>query len=211
MLAQNIINAYSAVHTQQFYTNDDIPSFDGSQRQSEFFKAWDYISKYYSKKKPQTLKFLEVGAWKGLWGIAFIEFCKINKIKGEYVTITMIDHDPNNRPLYNTLSYILDEGFKCHLIDLNTFDPQALNKVQAYSEDYNIVFIDAGHKYEEAKNDIDKFATLATDLLLFHDIRPIETTNNCGVYEAIQDANIELDIEISVVDSEMGIGIKYIK
>ena len=211
MLAQKIINAYSTVHTPQTYTNDDIPSFDGSQRQSEFFKAWDYISEYYASKKPKTLKFLEVGAWKGLWGLAFIEFCKLNNIKGEYVTITMIDHDPNNRPLYNTLSYIIDEGFKSHLIDLNTFNEQALSKVQAYSEKYNIVFIDAGHKYEEAKNDIDKFASLATDLLLFHDIRPIEATDNCGVYKAIQDSNIKLDLEISVVDSEMGIGIKYIK
>ena len=61
------------------------------------------------------------------------------------------------------------------------------------------------------ENDIDKFASLATDLLLFHDIRPIEATDNCGVYKAIQDSNIKLDLEISVVDSEMGIGIKYIK
>jgi hypothetical protein len=97
------------------------------------------------------------------------------------------------------------------LIDLNTFDDKALSKVQEYSENYNIVFIDAGHKYEEAKNDINKFASLATDLLLFHDIRPIEAVSNCGVYQAIVDSNIKLDVEISVVDSEMGIGIKSIK
>jgi hypothetical protein len=211
MLEQNIINAYSLVQDHVTYTNNNDVSFNGTQRQSEFFKAWNYISEYYSEKKPKTLKFLEVGAYRGLWGIAFVEFCKLNNIKGEYVTITLMDHDPNNRPLYNTLSYVTSEGFKSHLIDLNTFDQKALSKVQEYSKHYDIVFIDAGHKYDEAKNDIDKFASLATDLLLFHDIRPIEATNNCGVYQAIQDSNLKLDIEISVIESEMGIGIKYIK
>jgi hypothetical protein len=211
MLEQNIINAYNLVQDHVTYTNNNDVSFNGTQRQSEFFKAWNHISEYYAAKKPKTLKFLEVGAYRGLWGIAFIEFCKLNNIKGEYITITLVDHDPNNRPLYDTLSYITNEGFKSHLIDLNTFDSKSLSEVQAYSEKYNIVFIDAGHKYKEVKNDIDKFASLATDLLLFHDIRPIEATNNCGVYQAIQDSNLKLDIEISVIESEMGIGIKYIK
>ena len=60
------------------------------------------------------------------------------------------------------------------------------------------------------KNDIDKFSSLATDMLMFHDIRPFETNEHCGVYQAIQDSNSVLDEEISVAD-EMGIGIKYIK
>jgi hypothetical protein len=72
-----------------------------------------------------------------------------------------------------------------------------------------MVFIDAGHKYHEAANDIEKFANLASDILLFHDIRPITPTDNCGVYQAIQDLKITLDEEIAVGD-EMGIGIKYI-
>jgi hypothetical protein len=72
-----------------------------------------------------------------------------------------------------------------------------------------MVFIDAGHKYHEAANDIEKFANLASDMLLFHDIRPIAANPNCGVYQAIVDAGIKLDEEISVAD-EMGIGIKFI-
>jgi hypothetical protein len=82
--------------------------------------------------------------------------------------------------------------------------------VQNHHQTYDIVFIDAGHKYHEAKNDIDKFSSLATDMLMFHDIRPFVTNEHCGVYQAIQDSNIVLDEEISVAD-EMGIGIKYIK
>ena len=210
MLELNIIEAYSKVHTPLFYTNNDDTSFDGSQRQSEFFTAWNTISDFYGGKL-EKLTFLEVGAWKGLWGMAFAEFCKKKGIEGEYVTITMIDHDPNNQPLYKTIDYINEQpGLKGTLIDLNTFDENALSEVQKYHNTYNMVFIDAGHKYHEAKNDIDKFASLATDMLMFHDIRPVMATPNCGVYQAIQDSNIVLDEEISVA-GEMGIGIKYIK
>ena len=211
MLELNIIEAYSQVHTKQYYTNDDFPSFDGSQRQSEFFKAWNFIKEFYEKKKPSKLTFLEVGAWKGLWGMAFAEFCKEKGIEGNYVTITMIDHDPNNRPLYNSIDYIKNQPkMTATLVDMNTFNENALSEVQKHYQTYDMVFIDAGHKYDEIKNDIDKFSSLATDILMFHDIRPFETNEYCGVYQAIQDSNIVLDEEISVAD-EMGIGIKYIK
>jgi hypothetical protein len=210
MLELNIIEAYSTVHTKQFYTNDDAPSFDGSQRQSEFFKAWKEIENFYKKSKVEKLTFLEVGAWKGLWGIAFAEFCKEKGIQGEYVTITMIDHDPNNQPLHQTINYINEQhNIKGSLIDLNTFDENALPEVLKHNEKFNMVFIDAGHKYHEVVNDIEKFSSLASDILLFHDIRPITPTDNCGVYQAIQDLKITLDEEIAVGD-EMGIGIKYI-
>lgn len=211
MLEQNIINAYSLVHTPQVYTNDDNPSFDGSQRQSEFFKAWNVIKTYYDSFPSKTLTFLEVGAWKGLWGLAFLEFCKLNNIKGKYVTITMLSHDPSNTYLLNTVNYMNKNGLESHIINMNTFNPDALSEVKKYSENYNMVFIDAGHQYHEAKNDIDKFASLSTNLLMFHDIRPIIPTSHCGVYQAIKDSNIDLDIEISVNSNEMGIGIKLIK
>jgi hypothetical protein len=210
MLELNIIETYSKVHTQQYYTNDDNISFDGSQKQSEFFEAWNSISNFYDKSKPTKLTFLEVGAWKGLWGLAFAEFCKLNNIEGEYVTITMIDHDPNNQPLHQTINYINEQhNIKGSLIDLNTFDENALPEVLKHNEKFNMVFIDAGHKYHEVVNDIEKFSSLASDILLFHDIRPITPTDNCGVYQAIQDLKITLDEEIAVGD-EMGIGIKYI-
>jgi hypothetical protein len=211
MLELKIIEAYSQVHTQQYYTNDDIPSFDGSQRQSEFFAAWNEISNFYEGKNVTKLTFLEVGAWKGLWGMAFAEFCKEKGIEGEYTTITMIDHDPNNQPLYASLDYInAQPNVKANLIDMNTFDENALSEVLKFGSEFDMVFIDAGHKYHEAANDIAKFSGLAKDMLLFHDIRPVIANPNCGVYQAIQDAGIVLDEEISVAD-EMGIGIKYIK
>ena len=210
MFEQNVVDAYSKVHSKVEYTNNTDISFDGSQIQKEVFEAWRDIDSFYGKNKPKQLSFLEVGAWKGLWAIAFCEFCKFHNIEGTYTTITMIDHDPNNRPLFKSLEYVYDNGCTYNLIDLNTFDEKALDEVKAVSDKFDIVFIDAGHKYHEAINDINKFSNLATDLLLFHDIRPITATNDCGVYQAIQDSNIKLDEEISTSNAEMGIGIKYI-
>ena len=211
MIKNKIIETYSKIHAPQTLTNDNSPSFEGSQRQSEFFKAWELIIDFYKGKDTKTITFLEVGAWKGLWGIAFNEFCKMKNIQGEYTTITMLEHDPNNGGLVHTINYIRNDGLKANLINLNTFNENALTEVKKYRDKFDIVFIDAGHKYHEAKNDIDKFAKLANDLLIFHDIRPIEDSGNCGVYQAIKDAGIILDEEISVNENEMGIGIKWIK
>lgn len=211
MFEQNVTEAYSKVHTPVAYTGNTDISFDGSQIQKEFFEAWKEIETFYSKNKPKQLSFLEVGAWKGLWGLAFCEFCKLHNIEGNYTTITMIDHDPNNMPLYKTLNYIDENGCVSNLINMNTFDDKALDEVKSISEKFDMVFIDAGHKYHEAKNDIDKFFNLAKDMVLFHDIRPIEADNSCGVYQAIVDSNIVLDREICYNGNIMGIGIKYIK
>jgi len=211
MLDSKIVEAYSKVHVPVHASRDESISFEGSQRGIEFFTAWDSISEYYKKNKVKELTFLEVGAWKGLWGLAFAEFCKLHNIKGKYVTITLINHDHEaNKFLPNVITYIKDQGFEAELIDINTLSPEALPAVLEHGSMYDIVFIDAGHKYHEIKNDIDKFAPLAKDLLLFHDIRPIEDSGNCGVYRAITDSGIQLDEEIAFTN-EMGIGIKYIK
>lgn len=211
MLNTQIIKTYSDLHSPVNYTNGAEVSFEGSQKQKEFFQAWECIENFYKDKKPTTLNFLEVGAWKGLWGLAFTEFCKLNNIEGKYVTITMIDHDPNNRPLHTTLAYINKQSnMTGSLVDMNTMHPDALQSVQKLGSKYNIVFIDAGHKLEEVLSDINKFKPLAKDLLVFHDIRPKQTTPNCGVYEALQLTNTRLDIEIAADEVGMGIGIKYI-
>ena len=211
MLNQNIINTYSQVHVPIEYTNNDEISFEGSQKQTEFFSAWDKILKFYDNKDIKELSFLEIGAWKGLWGIAFSEFCRSKDIKGSYTTLTMMDQDINNQPLLNTLNYLNSINIESHLIDLNTLDEQALPEVLKIKEKFNIVFIDASHVYEDVMSDIKKFSPLATELLIFHDIRPKMIHPDFGIYQALIDSNIELDEEIISDEGIMGIGIKYIK
>lgn len=210
-MKEQIVEAYSKLHTNQtvIYSGSKI-SFDGSQIMDEFITVWERIDTYYKDKKPTELSFLEVGAWRGLWGIAFCEYCKINNIKGKYVTITLIPQDTNNQHLYRSLDYIKKSGISSDLINLSTLDDEALPKVTNIIDSYNIVFIDAGHKYEEVMNDIRKFKPLTKDILLFHDIRPKEVNQNIGVYQAIQHSFIHLDEEIVTNETVMGIGIKYI-
>jgi hypothetical protein len=211
MLEQNIINSYSNLHCQIPLTNGTEVSFEGSQIQKEFFKGWNLIQEYYDNNPTKELKFLEIGSWKGLWGIAFMEFCKLNGIKGEYLTLTMIDQDLNNIPLYKTLEHLNSQGIKANLININSLSEQALPQILEYSNSFNIVFIDADHSYKAVMSDISKFAGLADDMLLFHDIRPKYVVQNYGVYQAIVDSGLILDEEIITNENGMGIGIIYIK
>jgi predicted O-methyltransferase YrrM len=209
MFNEKITQVYSEIHTKVEYTNGTNVSFDGSQIQAEFFAAWRLIDLYFKKNPVTELKFLEVGAWKGLWGIAFCEYCKLHNIRGTYLTVTMMDQDPNNQPLYKTINYLNSQGIEANLINMNTLDPDTLPAVLKYEASYDIVFIDADHSYEAVLSDINKFASLADKILLFHDIRPKQVMFNNGVYQAIVDSKLVLDDEIVTNDQLMGIGIKY--
>ena len=81
MIEQQIIQTYSQIHAPILYTNGLEVSFEGSQIQKEFFTAWEHITDYFKKNPSNHITFLEVGAWKGLWGIAFCEFCKSHNPK----------------------------------------------------------------------------------------------------------------------------------
>lgn len=206
ILEQNIIESYSKIQTPISYTNGEEISFEGSQKQKEFFTAWNLISDFYSKNPVNELTFLEIGAWKGLWGIALAEFCKINNIKGTYATITMIDQDPNNQFLFKSLNYINSLNINTFLVNENSLLDKSLSKILEFKNKFNIVYIDADHSYNAVMSDIQKFAPLATDILIFHDINP----QGHDVYRAIVDSNISLDKEICFGGKGMGIGIKYI-
>lgn len=212
-LNKQIIQVYSAIHAPVEYTNATGVSFQGSQIQLEFFEAWKCISEYFEKNPSKHITFLEVGAWRGLWGLAFCEFCKLQNIKGTYLTVTMIEQDlSGNTPLYQTLDYMnSQEGIKADLININTLDDKALPEVNKFANSFDIVFIDADHSYDSVMSDISKFAKLSNDILLFHDIRPKQVVSNFGVYQAIIDSKLSIDTEIVTNENGMGIGIIYTK
>lgn len=210
MFNNKVVDTYSKIHNPIRYTNDNLVSFDGSQIQSEFFRAWDSIQNYYSKHKPKKLSFLEIGAWKGLWGIAFSEFCNMNSIEGTYATITLIDDDAHNNSLYNTFAYLKSNNINTFLVNGDSTLDTSLSSLLEFSKKYNIVFIDGSHKYDSVMSDISKYSKLATDILIFHDIRPKNKNKDIGVYSAIIDSNIILDEEIVTKENLMGIGLKYV-
>lgn len=204
----NIIETYSKILGPVEYKNNSDVSFHGSQKQVEFFKAWDLISEYYNKNKKQELTFLEVGAAEGLWGIAFIEFCKYYQIKGRYVTITWINHDPNpNKNLFRVLNYLNENGIETDLVDGDSTIDENVDKIKNILSEYDMVFIDASHEYKDVMKDIPNYGSMAKDMLMFHDIR----SKIGGVYNAIKDSDLQLDEEIIDSEDTMGIGIKYIK
>lgn len=183
------------------------PVYHGCQIKEEFILAWNELIPIISNSE-KTFTFLEVGAYKGLWALMLSFVCNHLNKEFEYSTITWLSQDPNNNDLLKAKQYYEDNNLKFNLIDQNSQLDETLKYVK---DKYDIVFIDADHRYEGALKDIQLYSSLASKLLMFHDIRPKEVTPDCGVYKAIQDSQILLDKEIVVHGNLMGIGLKYIK
>lgn len=182
------------------------PVYHGSQIKEEFILTWNEIIKIIPNVEG-VFTFLEIGAYRGLWPLMLSFVCKALDKEFEYTTITWLDQDPNNSAILKVKQYYEDNGLKFNLINQNSQLDETLKFVDS---SYNVVFIDADHRYEGVLKDIQLYSSLANKLLIFHDIRPKEINPNCGVYQAIRDSNIVLDKEIVVNESIMGIGLKFI-
>lgn len=203
----NLVEVYSKVIEPVTISEGPVLSFNGSQIPDEFFRAWECIDNFYKKNPVEHISFLEIGAYKGLWALALSEFCKGRELTYEYATVTYMSQDPNNNPLYNVQQHYQEIGQSFTLINSPSQDRSILERLKP---SYNIVFIDGDHTYEMVKEDISIYAPMAENMLLFHDIRPVFTTPQCGVYEAIQDHDLELHEQIVVDGDWMGIGIHYV-
>jgi hypothetical protein len=181
--------------------------FNGSQILKEFIEAWNQLIPVI--EKTQSISFLEVGAFGGVWALMLSHVCEPLNIPFTYTTVTWIKSDYNgNSPLFKVKSYYENKNYNFNLIDSNSQDPKTKDFLES---NYDIVFIDADHRYERVMKDISLYSSLATKVLLFHDIRPIISTSDIAVYKALQDSNIILDKEIVTNPSTMGIGLKFIK
>lgn len=212
-MKERVFSAYMALHNNGLQIPTEGESFHGSQYVDEFFQAWESIHNYMSKHPRKEITFLEIGSYRGLWGIAFGIYCNILGIKGDYVSVTDLSDDDSNNHLLKSLRYIHSLGHNVSLINKNTYDETVLDDVLKFHKSYDIVFIDAGHLYDDVVNDTKKFAPLADDILIYHDIRPKNPVKEglVHVWPALQDLGIELDEEIVTDEKRMGIGIKYIK
>jgi hypothetical protein len=181
------------------------PVYHGSQIKEEFILAWNELIQIVSNTEG-IFTFLEVGAYRGLWPLMLSYVCKTLEKPFEYTTVTWLDQDPNNEAILKVKQYYDKNNLNFTLINKNSQLKETLEFVKGK---YDVVFIDADHRYEGVLKDIQLYSSLATQLLMFHDIRPKETNSNCGVYQAIQDSNIILDKEIVVNGNLMGIGLKF--
>lgn len=123
------------------------PCYGGSQMKEEFIEAWNVLIEYVDQNidSKDTLKFLEIGAYKGLWPLMLSFVCSHLDKKFEYTTITWLNQDPNNHSLLRVKDYYNNNDFKFSLINKNSQDPSNLKDLEP---NYNIVFIDADHRYE---------------------------------------------------------------
>lgn len=182
------------------------PVYHGSQIKSEFIEAWNTLIPIIENTEG-TFTFLEIGAYRGLWPLMLSFICQALDKPFEYTTVTWLEQDPNNEGIHKVKNYYENKGLTFNLISKNS---QLPSTVKDLKDKYHTVFIDADHRYEGVKKDIQLYSSLATKVLMFHDIRPIITTQYCGVHQSISDLDIILDKEIVFDGEKMGIGFKFI-
>ena len=189
-------------------------TYDGSQYKEEFIETWNEIINYVGVNNLTKIKWLEIGAFKGLWGLMLSFVCENLQIDYEYVTVTWLESDMvANKHLFNVKEYYKSKNKKFYIIDNMSQNPESLSQVLGFNKKYNVVFIDGDHSYEGVKSDIKLYYNLSTDIVMFHDIRPKQITPNSHlqVYPAIIDSGIKLDKEITLDPSGIrGIGLKFI-
>jgi hypothetical protein len=178
----------------------NIACYDGSQNRQEFLDCLCYLNQRIAEIDAADVSFLEIGAFKGIWAIAFKVLCEQNNKRPFYTTVTWLAHNPENKSLLKVRDYYSAEKISFRLIDGNSSDGSVVREASGGS--YHFVLIDGDHSYNAVLNDIANYMPLAKQLLLFHDIN----TRDCGVRKAINKSGVKLNIEISH-GNIMGIGI----
>lgn len=210
----NFLKAYQDIHgwgegVPPVNGGEQHMCFHGTQRPWEFFRAWEIIEENIPDTK--ELAFLEVGAAKGVWAIAFMEFCKLYNKDPVYVQITWTAVAADHERAWNDTLVNVENHYnnQCKLwvnIDANSQISETRDLVANIRPMYDMVLIDADHSYAGVKADTDLYWPLAQHLCLWHDIQYRDT-----VYQAIHDCGIVLNHEIRAHGSGEGIGIELKK
>lgn len=96
--------------------------------------------------------------------------------------ITYIDWDEKHtrEPRELIVRYLESKGFKITPLHGNTHDPEIVKKAQAK---YDVVLIDAGHKFEDVITDATNYGKLATKFIIFHDVQLPEVERAFSLYQ----------------------------
>ena len=194
-----IDNAY-----EKLIKKPDVANYNGSQTRDEFLLTLLYIENRIRELENDVVSFLEIGAFKGLWAIAIDFICKKHNKTPFYVTATWLKHNSENEDLIRVCQDMEAGGFaSAKIIDGNSADPEIIETVYKTRKTYDFVLIDADHSMKAVQKDIESYAHLASEILLFHDV----VTKKCGVKKAIETSGLGLHYIISRA-KQMGIGLR---
>lgn len=189
----------------------------GCQILEEFAYTWYDLINEMSDIDSKEITFLELGAFKGLWSLAFYLACKKLNKTPTYTTVTLMQgnfldgQDFDNQDLFKCQRFYKEKNLEFNLINKDTTSTPSIKEVSEINKSYNFVFIDADHRYDFVKKDIKNYHPLSKNITLFHDTKPRVKTHDFGIYEAIIDSGLKLTKEYSECDDHFGIGLIYKK
>jgi len=130
------------------------------QREAEFSK----LLEFYREREPLCV--LEIGTYHGGTLYHWLQNAQPGAL---VVSVDSYATNVDNRHLYDEWT---PEDVTLDVIDGDTRELVTLNRVLSDSPWYDWVFIDAGHHYDEVKNDWRMFGSLARKggVVCFHDI-----------------------------------------
>jgi len=128
------------------------------QREAEFTQ----LLELYRERRP--LSVLEIGTYHGGTLYHWLQNAQSGAM---VVSVDSYATEVDNRHLYDEWT---PDDVTLHVVEGNTHAPSTLAEVREYSPSYEWVFIDAGHFFNEVRNDWLYYGALSDDIVCFHDI-----------------------------------------
>lgn len=165
------------------------------QHKEEFVWLLELIHK--NKNKYKTV--LEIGSYKGGTAMGFLELgCDV----------VCIDISPHTDLIVNLKAY----DYFIHKLDSKHTQRISYGMLDAIA--WDVLFIDGGHGYEDAKSDFENYGHLVRPggIVAFHDINPKDQHNvyGCSVYWNEIKSNYKYEEKVSYPDTWGGIGVLYV-
>lgn len=164
---------------------------------------WEFnmLLEVYKDKHP--LNVLEVGTHYGGTLYHWI------KNSSAFSSIVSVDDYQLNEHLY--ADWIDNPDCMVHVVKGKSQDKNVISSVKRIAGNYDFIFIDAGHEYEEVKADWENYGPLANagSIVAFHDITPHKFRGVDKLWREIQSAGYVTQ-ELITPGADLGIGIVYL-
>lgn len=174
--------------------NKDFNALAKIHRPNQCLAEWQYflefVEAYFKNRSIRHPIVVELGIENNYQGLFYREF-----LGAEHIGIDLL---PRGNP------DILG----------NTHDEKTMNKLKAKlnGRDINLLFIDASHRYEDAKKDYEMYGSLTRNIIAFHDVLHNDPRDK-GVLvrllweEIMRNESRYMKLVFSLKHSYMGIGL----